>query len=73
MGNILKLVGKGDKFLNRISMAQELRSKINKWDLMNLKPVSESKDTISRTKQQLTYYKMIFTNPTSDRRLISKT
>jgi hypothetical protein len=48
VGNILKLVGKGDKFLNRISMAQALRSKINKWDLMKLKSFRRVKNTVAQ-------------------------
>jgi hypothetical protein len=39
---------------------------------MKLKSFCKSKDTFNRTKPQPTDYKKIFTNPTSDRGLISK-
>jgi hypothetical protein len=72
VGNCPKLIGAADKFLNRTPMAQVLRSKTSKWDLMKLKIFSKSKDTMNRTKQQLRVWERIFTNPTSDRGLISK-
>jgi hypothetical protein len=36
-GNNLELTDRGDKFLNRIPIAQALRSTINRWDHMKLK------------------------------------
>jgi hypothetical protein len=36
-GNSLKCIGTGENFLNRTPMAQVLRSRVNKWDLMKLK------------------------------------
>jgi hypothetical protein len=54
------------------SMTQALRSTIEKWDLMKLKSFCKAKGTVSRTKWQPTNWKKIFTNPMSDRRLISK-
>jgi superoxide dismutase len=48
-------------------MAQALRSKFDKWDLMKLKSFCKAKDTVSGTG-----WEMIFTNPTSNIALISK-
>ena len=53
-------------------MAQALRSKFDKWDLMKLKSFCKAKDTVNKTKWQPTHWKKIFTNPTSDIGLISK-
>ena len=53
-------------------MAQALRSKINKWDLMRLQSFCRAKDIVKKTKRQPTEWEKIFTNPTSDRGLISK-
>jgi hypothetical protein len=53
-------------------MAQALRSTIDKQGLMKLQASYKAKDTVTRTKQQPTDVEKIFTNPTSDRRLISK-
>ena len=36
MGNILELIGRAEKFLNRTAMAQALKSTIDKWDLIKL-------------------------------------
>ena len=54
------------------SSIQTLRVTINKWDLMKWKHFCEAKDIVHKTKQQSTELEKIFTNPTSDRGLISK-
>jgi hypothetical protein len=59
-----------DNSLNRIPMAQVLRSTIDKLDIMKLKSFCKAKDTVNRTKQQPIYGEMIFTNPTLDRGIL---
>ena len=59
------------KFLNRTPIAYVLRSRTDKWDLIKLQSFCKAKDTIKRTHQQPTNWEKIFTNPTSDRGLIS--
>jgi hypothetical protein len=54
-------------------MAYALRSTINKWDFIKLKSFYKTKDTVNRTKQQPIDWEKIFTNPTSNSGLISKT
>jgi hypothetical protein len=68
----LELISTGANFLSRTSVAHTLSSTIDKWDLMKLKSFSKAKDTVIRIKQQPTDWERIFTNPTSDRGLISK-
>jgi hypothetical protein len=51
----------------RTSIVQALRSAIGKWDLLKLKTFCKAKDTISWIKWQLTVWKNIFTNSTSNR------
>ena len=53
-------------------MAHALRSRINKWDLVKLESFCKAKDIVNKTNQQPTDWEKIFTNPTSDRGLISK-
>ena len=72
VGKSLKHMGTEGKSLNRTLMAYALRSTMDKWDLMKLKRFCKAKDTVNRTKQQPTDWENIFTNPTSDRGLISK-
>ena len=59
----------GKRSLNRIPMAYALRSRIDKFDLIKLQ--SFCKDTVNKTKRQPTDWEKIFTNPTSNRGLIS--
>ena len=54
VGNSLKCIETGEIFLNRTSMAQTLRSTIDKWDLLKLKSFCKAKDTVNRAKQQPT-------------------
>ena len=72
VGKTLEHIGTGKNFLNRTPMACALRSKINKWDLIRLQSFCKAKNTVKKTKWQLTDWEKIFTNPTSDRGLISK-
>jgi hypothetical protein len=52
------------KIRNRTPMAYAVRSRIDKWALVKLQ-------SFNRTKRQPTDWKKIFTNPKSDRGLIS--
>jgi hypothetical protein len=52
-------------------MSYALRSRINKWGLIKLQSFCKAKDTVNRTKQQLTDWEKIFIDSTSDRGLIS--
>ena len=58
-------------FLNRTSIAYALRLEIDNWDLIQLQSFCKANDTVNRTKQQPIDWEKIFTNPTSDRGLIS--
>ncbi|KAL6047072.1 hypothetical protein STEG23_026866, partial [Scotinomys teguina] len=72
VGSILKCIDTGDHFLNIIPIAQTLSATINQWDYMKLRTFCKAKDTITKTKRQPTEWEKIFTNPTSDRGLISR-
>ena len=62
-----EIIGTGRNFLNRTPVVQSSRSTINKWDIMKLKIFYKTKDIVNRTG-----WGKKFTNPTSDRGLISK-
>ena len=64
-------MGTGEKFLNRTAMACAVRLRINKWDLIKLQNFCKAKDTVNKTKRPTTDWERIFTNPKSDRGLIS--
>jgi hypothetical protein len=71
VGKSLEDMGTGEKFLNRTAMACVVRSRIDKWDLIKLQSFYKAKDTVNKTKRLPTDWERIFTNPKSDRRLIS--
>jgi hypothetical protein len=48
-----------------------VRWRINKWDLIKLESFCKTKDTVNKTKMPPTDLERIFTNPKSDRGLIS--
>jgi hypothetical protein len=61
----------GEKFLNRTAMACAVRSRIDKRDLIKLQSFCKAKDTFSKMRRPPTDWERIFTNPKSDRGLIS--
>jgi hypothetical protein len=71
VGKRLEDLGTGEKFLNRTAMACVVRSRIYKWDLIKLQSFCKAKDTVNKTKRPPTDWEKIFTNPKSDRALIS--
>ena len=50
----------------------EITTKINKWDIIKLISFSTAKETIDKTKRQLTEWEKIFANDVIDKGLISK-
>jgi hypothetical protein len=71
VGKTLEDMGTGEKFLNRTAMACAVRSRVNKLDFIKLQSLCRAKDTVNKTKRPPTYCERIFTNPKSDRGLIS--
>jgi hypothetical protein len=71
VGKSLEDMGRGGKFLNRTAMACAVRLRIDKWDCIKLQSYCKAKDTVNKTKRPPTDWERIFTNPKSDRGLIS--
>ena len=49
-----------------------IKTKINKWDLTKLKSFCTARETINKTKRQLSEWEKIFANEATDKGLISK-
>ena len=50
----------------------EIKTKINKWDLIKLKSFCTTKETINKMKRQPTDWEKIFANSVTDKGLVSK-
>ena len=50
----------------------EIKTQINKWDLMKLKSFCTAKEIINKTRRQPSEWEKIFANESTDRGLISK-
>ena len=50
----------------------EIKTKVNKWDLIKLKSFCTAKETISKVKKQPSEWEKIIANETIDKGLISK-
>ena len=50
----------------------EIKTKINKWDLMKLKSFSTAKESLNKMKRQPSEWEQMFAYETMNKRLISK-
>ena len=50
----------------------EIKTKVNKWDLIKLQSFCTAKETISKVKRQPSEWEKIIANETTDKGLISK-
>ena len=50
----------------------EIKTEVNKWDLIKLKSFCTAKETISKVKRQPSEWEKIIANETTDKGLISK-
>jgi len=55
-----------------LSRVTEIKTKVNKWDLIKLKSFCPAKETISKVKRQPSEWEKIIANETTDKGLISK-
>ena len=53
-------------------IVMEIKTKVNKWDLIKLKSFCTAKETLSKVKRQPSEWEKIIANETTDKGLISK-
>ena len=55
-----------------LSRVTEIKTKVNKWDLIKLKNFCTTKETISKVKRQPSEWEKVIANEATDKGLISK-
>ena len=72
MGKTLFDINHSKIFFDTPSRVMEIKTKINKWDLMKLKSFCTAKEAIDKTKRQPSEWENIFANESMGKGLISK-
>ena len=72
IGRILYDINHSKILFDPASREMEIKTKINKWDLMKLKSFCIAKETINQIKRQPSQWEKIFANEATDKGLISK-
>ena len=65
-------MGRGKILYDPPPRVMEIKTKVNKWDLIKLKSLCTAKETISKVKRQPSEWEKIIANETTDKGLISK-
>ena len=71
-GKTFSDINRTNVFLGHSSKAMEIKTKINKWDLVKLTSFCTAKETLNKTKKQHMEWQKIFANDVTDKGLISK-
>ena len=72
IGRTLNYINQSKIFYDPPPRIMELKTKINKWDLIKLKSFCIAKETISKVKRQPSEWEKIIAKETTDKELISK-
>ena len=72
IGRILFDINHSKIFFDPLPRVMEIKTKINKWDLMKLKRFCTAKETVNKTKRQPSEWEKIFAKESTDKGLISK-
>ena len=72
IGRTLFDINLSNIFFDPSPRAMEIKTKINKWDLIKLKNFCRAKETIDKMKRQHTKWEKIFANDATDKGLVSK-
>ena len=72
MGRTLNDINQSKILYDPPPRVMEIKTKVNKWDLIKLKSFCTAKETISKVKRQPSEWEKIIANETTDKGLISK-
>ena len=72
IGRILNDINQSKILYDPPPRVMEVKTKINKWNLIKLKSFCTAKETISKVKRQPSEWEKIIANVTTDKGLISK-
>ena len=72
IGNTLSDINQSKILYDPPPGVMEIKTKVNKWDLIKLKSFCTAKETISKVKRQPSEWEKITANETIDKGLISK-
>ena len=72
IGKIFSDVNHSNIILGHSPKAEEIKTKINKWDLIKLTSFCTAKETINKMKRPLTNWEKKFANEATNKGLISK-
>ena len=72
IGRTLDDVNKSKILYDPPPSVMEIKTKVNKWDLIKLKSFCTAKETISKVKRQPSEWEKVIANEATDKRLISK-
>ena len=72
IGKTLSNINHSRILYNPPPRVQEIKAKINKWDLIKLKSFCTMKTTINKVKRQPSEWKTLIANEATDKELISK-
>ena len=72
IGRTLFDINRSNIFFDLSLRVMEIKTKINKWDLIKLKSFCTANETTNKTKRQPTEWEKIFANDATDKGLVSK-
>ena len=72
IGRTLSDINQSKILYDPLPRVMEIKTKVNKWDLIKLKSFCMAKETISKVKRQPSEWEKIIANETNDKGLISK-
>jgi len=72
IGKTLSDINQSKILYNSPPRVMEIKTKVNKWDLIKFKSFCTAKETISKVKRQPSEWEKIIANETTDKGLISK-